>query len=403
MQFTKETITALTLPPDKADYLAWDDDLPGFGIRLRAGGKRVWVCQYRALGRQRRETLGDVRKVDLKAARAAAQRRFAEVTLGGDPQAEKALAKERAALRVGPIVDKYLERQKGRVRPNTYVADYRYLKTYWRNLHGLSMDAVSRRSVASRLSEILTEHGVTAAARARGSLNAFFAWAMCEGLAEQNPVIGTAKGADHERTRDRVLSAAELKAIWLSCLEDDFGRIVRMLMLTAARRDEIGGLRWSEVNLDVGTLEIPGTRTKNHHPLRLTLPAAAVDILRSAPRREGRDLIFGGGPGPYGAWSYATLMLRARIVEAQGASIAPWRLHDLRRTAVTGMAELGVQPHIVETVINHRGGHKSGVAGVYNRATYDTEVKRALAVWADHLLSIVEGAERKVLPLRQTA
>jgi integrase len=177
---------------------------------------------------------------------------------------------------------------------------------------------------------------------------------------------------------------------------------VRLLTLTAARRDEIGGLRWSEIDLDAGLLNIPGDRTKNHHPLLLTLPPAAVSILKSVPRREGRDLIFGGGDGPFSAWSYSTLTLGSRIA-ANCGPIAAWRLHDIRRTVATGMAELGVQPHIIEAVINHRSGHKAGVAGIYNRATYDLEVKRALALWADHLRSVVDGAERKIVALKTAA
>jgi integrase len=397
MEFTKDTIAALSLPAGKSDLIQFDDDMPGFGIRLRAGGKRVWIVQYRAHERQRRETLGDVRKIDLKAARTAAKKRFAEVALGGDPQKDKAEAKARAAVTVGPLVDRYLAVKKPVVRANTHVANHRYLTNYWKSLHRLQVDAVDRRLVAARLGEIVTEHGTTAAARARQSLSGFFSWLIGEGIAHENPVIGTNNPLAESRSRDRVLTETELRAIWLACRDYDFGRIVRLLMLTAARRDEIGGLRWSEIDLDRGLLNIPGTRTKNHHPLQLTLPAAAVSILRSAPRTEGRDLIFGGGDGPFGAWSYSTLSLGTRIAEMRaGAAMAAWRIHDIRRTVATGMAELGVQPHIVEAVINHRSGHKAGVAGIYNRATYEPEIKRALALWADRLAAIVEDRKTNV-------
>ncbi len=404
MEFTKTTVAALELPAGKSDLIHFDDALPGFGIRLRAGGKRVWIVQYRAHGRQRRETLGDARRIELKAARAAAHKRFAEVLLGGDPQQDKTEARARAALTFGPLADRYLELKKPIVRANTYVADHRYLTGYSKPLRGLPIDAIDRRLIAARLSEIVSEHGVTAAARARQALSAFFSWAIREGVASQNPVIGTTNPGAQLRSRDRVLTGAELRAIWLACEEDDFGRIVRLLMLTAARRDEIGGLRRSEIDLDRGTLNIPGTRTKNHHPLQLTLPPAALSILlRSTAAREERDAVFGGGDQGFNAWSYATLGLRARIAEKQGNQIAPWRLHDIRRTVATGMAELGIQPHIIEAVVNHRGGHKAGVAGIYNRATYEPEKKRALAIWADHLQSIVEGTERKILSLNPAA
>src|SRR6478609_3821343 len=108
MEFSKATIAALSIPAGKTDLIQFDDELPGFGIRLRTGGKRVWIIQYRIDGRQRRVTIGDARKVDLKAARAEAQKRFAQIILGGDPQAEKAAAKAKAAVTMGPLADQYL-------------------------------------------------------------------------------------------------------------------------------------------------------------------------------------------------------------------------------------------------------------------------------------------------------
>jgi integrase len=403
MQLSQESIAALDLPAGKSDYIVFDDEMPGFGIRLRAGGKRVWIVQYRASGRQRRETLGDARRVTLKAARAAAQKRFATVALGGDPQEAKAEAKARAAILIGPLADRYLAEKKPVVRTNTYVADHRYLTSYWKALRPMSVDRVNRRIVAARLGEIGQEHGVTAAARARQSLSASFAWLMREGIAEGNPVNGTSDPRSRIKSRDRVLSGAELRAIWQACPETDFGRIIKLLMLTGARRDEIGGLVWSEIDVDRGLLTIPGERTKNHHPLQLALPLAALTIINSAPRRGGREFLFGGSGGAFSAWSYSTLQINARIVETIGSPIAAWRIHDIRRTVATGLAELGIQPHIVEAVLNHRSGHKAGVAGIYNRATYAPEIKRALAIWADHLLSIVEDSKRKIVPLNPAA
>ena len=306
MDFTKENIAGLTLTADKSDAIYFADDLPGFGIRLRSGGRRSWIVQYRAGGRQRRETLGDARRLTLKAARAAAEKRFAQIALGGDPQAGKAAARARAAVTVGPLVDRYLKVKQPVVRLNTFVADERYLRVYWSPLHALPMHTVERRLVAARLGHITTEHGVTAAARARQSLSAFFAWAIREGIAEANPVIGSNNPGAQLRARDRVLTDEELRAIWRACREDDFGRIVRLLMLTGARRDEIGGLRWSEIDVDRGILNIPGgERTKNHHPLNLVLPEAALSIVRSVPKRGRPRSAVRRGEGPFSAWSYS--------------------------------------------------------------------------------------------------
>jgi len=400
MEFSKATIAALELSAGKADAIYFDDDLPGFGIRLRSGGKRVWIVQYRVAGRQRRSTLGDCRKIDLATARAEGKRRLAQASLGSDPQADKAAAKARAAVLLGPLVDRYLALKQPKVRKNTYVADKRYLTSYFKPLRGLPVDDATRKQVAARLNDILLEHGATAAARARQSLSAFFSWAIREGLVEANPVMGTNDPGSGLASRDRVLTDDELRAVWSARREDDFGRIIGLLMLTACRRDEIGGIEWNELDLDTAALSIPGTRTKNHHPHRLTLPAQAVAILRSAPQREGRRHVFGLRGGAFSRWSWEKLAMDKRIAEA-GIKVAPWRLHDIRRTVATGMAELGVQPHIIEAILNHRGGHKGGVAGIYNRATYEAEIKRALVVWAEHLMAIVDSRSAQVTPFRR--
>jgi integrase len=400
MEFTKESLAGLSLPEGKSDAIFFDDDLPGFGVRLRKGGKAVWIIQYRIGRRQRRESLGDIRKIELEAARKIAKRKFAEVTLGRDPLADKAEAKLRDKLTLQVIAERYLAFKKPALRESTYNADKRYLTQHWASLHGRPLHLIKRRDVAVRLGEIIEKHGATAAARARGALSAFFAWAIREGIAEENPVTGTNDPAAGIRSRERVLTADEIRIIWNACGDDDFGRIIKLLMMTGARRDEIGGLRWNELDFDAGTLKVPSTRTKNHHPLALVLPSAAVDLLRSAPRREGREFVFGGRGEAFSAWSYSTLAIGARIIKAEGRALEPWRIHDIRRTVATGMAELGIQPHIIEALLNHRSGHRKGVAGIYNRATYDREVTTALLIWAEHLQSIIEGADRKVVSLR---
>jgi integrase len=400
MELTKQSLAGLELPAGKTDAIFFDDTLPGFGVRLRKGGRSVFVVQYRVAGRTRRESLGDIRKIELEAARKAARRRFAEVTLGGDPLADKAEARQRDKLTLKVLAERYLAYKMPKLRPNTYNAEKRYLTTHWSPLHGMPLHSIRRRDVAARLGEIIDQHGAIAASRARGALGTFFGWAMREGLVDENPVIGTNDPASGTRSRDRVLQPDELRAIWNACQDDDFGRIIKVLMWTGARRDEIGGLRWSEIDLDAGTLSIPSTRTKNHHPLVLPLPPAAVEVLRSAPRREGREFVFGGRGGAFSAWSYSTLALAARIVESEGKMLTPWRIHDIRRSVATGMAELGAQPHIIEAVLNHRSGHKGGIAGVYNRATYEREIRAALLIWADHVQSIISGADRKVIAMR---
>jgi len=194
-----------------------------------------------------------------------------------------------------------------------------------------------------------------------------------------------------------VLDDGELAAVWAACADDDFGAIVRLLILLGCRREEIGALAWSEIDLDSGVMIIPGTRTKNHRDLELTLPAVALDILMSRPRREGRKYVFGSRGGSFSAWSYSTLRLNARITEARGKPLTAWTIHDLDRTIRTGLGRLGVVPHIAELAINHT---KGGVEAIYDRHKYRREKAEALEAWAAHVLAAVEGREASVTPLR---
>src|SRR5262249_43943901 len=155
------------------------------------------------------------------------------------------------------------------------------------------------RDIAAQINEIAREYGPTAARNARSTLSAAFSWAMREGYVDTNPVIGTNKPAG-SNSRDRVLDDDELAAVWRACDgAGEHGAIVRLLMLTAARREEIGGLRWSEIDIDRATLRISGERTKNHRELLLPLPPFAMAIIEAIPRREGRDLVFGERVGPF--------------------------------------------------------------------------------------------------------
>lgn len=400
MKLTTATVTALALPPGKADHLEWDDDLPGFGVRLRGKAKR-WIVQYRIGAQQRRESLGDVRKVRLEDARRIARQRFAQVELGVDPGAERAAREQAApALTLATVTQRYLEAKRDVIRPATYKAAEQYFATHWKPLRERGLDAIKRADVAARLQDLTKQHGRTSAARARDYLSALYSWAMREGLCEANPVAQTNDPAAGILPRDRVLADDEIRVVWNACGDDDAGRIIKLLLLTGCRREEIGALRWDEINLDTGRLTIPGTRTKNSRTLELPLPAVAIEILASVPRQEGRDFVFGRSGGSFSGWSAAKLRLDARIVMMTGKPLAPWTLHDLRRTMRTGLGKLGVQPHIAELVINHV---KGGVEAIYDRHKYQREIGAALAMWADHVRSLVEGTERRVVPMQRPA
>ena len=171
-EFTKDAVAALVLPTGKADHIEWDDTLPGFGVRLRGKGKR-WVVQYRVGAQQRRESLGDVRKVNLDDARKIARQRFARVELGVDPVAERQSANA-SAVTLGVVIARYLDAKQDVLRPSSYKAAKRYLEEHWKPLHGRALEAIRRADIAARLQETSRQYGRTSAARARDNLSALY-------------------------------------------------------------------------------------------------------------------------------------------------------------------------------------------------------------------------------------
>jgi integrase len=403
MKFTAKTVAALTLPPGKADHFEWDDDLPRFGHRLRASGDKVarsWVVQYRHHGQSRKMTFDAV--LSLEQARGEAKRILALVALGQDPATEKKrkAAADRHTFKA--LVEQYLEAKEPVVRPRTFLEWRRYLEeSYFKPLHNLPVDGILRKDVAACVLTISRKNGQVAAARARAAISAMFSWAMGQGLAENNPVVGTTRPAVLPE-RSRVLSDPELLAVWKATGEPtEFNRIVRLLITTGQRRSEVGGMTFGECDLDRATWTIPSERAKNGREHTLPLGSLALDVIRSVPEVVGRELLFGRSARGFTSWHEHKRALDARL----GDRVREWTLHDLRRTVATRLGDLGAEPHVIEMLLNHQGGHKRGVAGVYNKSKYERAVKAAVAMWNNHIIGLIEGRDErgKVVSFQQAA
>lgn len=399
MKLTTRSVAAVGLPDGRDDHVAWDDELAGFGLRLRAGSGRVrrtYVVQYRTAGRSRRLLLGSADVLSLDQARVAAKKALAAVALGGDPQGAKAAQRRAGDRSLQATIAVYLDAKRAAVRPRTFREIERYLRgPHFKVLHSRLLEQITRKDVAGCLTRITTRNGSVTAGRARAVLAAFYAWAIGAGLAESNPVVGTNKPED-SKPRERVLSDAELAAVWNACRDSGYGHIVKLLVLLGCRREEVGGMTWSEFDLGAGTWTIPAARAKNHREHTLPLPPAALAIIAEVERVPNRDHLFGGGANHgFQRWSASKRELDAR------AGVTGWTVHDVRRTCATRMADIGIPPHVIEAVLNHQSGHKRGPAGVYNRSAYTTEVKRALLRWSEHLLALVEGRESNVVALHR--
>jgi integrase len=409
VKITQGVVAKIELAHGKDEFIVWDSALKGFGLRLRAGGKRTWILQYRVGKKQRRKTLGSWPVVSAASARADAEKDLADVTHGRDPQAKKFEHRAQASETFEAIGARFLAFKEKERKASSYDQIETHITQHWAAFNGRSIYSIIRREIAAELAKIADERGPIASNRARSTLHTFFNWLMGEGYEiDGNPVSGTNKQGS-ENKRKRVLSDRELVQIWKACADDDYGRVIRLLMLTGQRRDEIGSIAKSEVDLKGRLWKIPGQRTKNSESHEVPLADATLAILKAAiarEDREARDLIFGDGDAGRGfsGWSKAKAALDERIKKA-GKAIAPWTIHDLRRSMATHMAdELGVMPHIVEACLNHISGHKGGVAGHYNFAAYRNDKRKALDLWAAHIEAIVAGeAGSNIKSLRRGA
>jgi integrase len=380
MRLTAQTIREITVPPGKSELTVLDERLPNFGLRVRASGARTWTVSYRATsGLNRRVVLGSAAELTPAQAFRAAQDVLAKIRLGTDVVGEKQAARDKATETFGLHLARYLEAKRAKLAPRSMVELERFLNVYAAPWHRRPIAEIDRRTVAVRLSEIARKHGPGASNRFRAAVSGYLGWAMREGLIESNPVAATNKQTENG-ARSRTLSDLELAAIWKAADDStQYGAILRLLMLLSARRDEVGGLKWSEIEGDLITL--PPERTKSGHQHFIPLSAAALAIIEAQPRREGRDHIFGNGEGGgFSGWSKSKRLLDVAVDD--------WTPHDFRRSFSTWSNEHGAEPHLVEAQLGHV---LQGVAATYNLATHLPARRRLLDRWAEHLGEIVAG------------
>jgi integrase len=395
MKLDAKSVAALKLD-GKTDAIFFDDDLHGFGYRIRLGAngklRRSWVAQYKRTGATRRMSQS-AEKLGAEQARGWAKKVLAKVALGQDPQADSRARRDRDSLTMRSQVTEFLAAREPELAKRTFIETTRYLTDprYFGPLHKLPIDTITRRDIAARIVVIMRERGNPTAACARGTLSSFFTWCMKMGLTESNPTIGSVAPAGNGG-RKRKLSDSELTSIWRACGDDDHGRIIRLLILTACRRAEIGNMCHSE--LGDGTFTIPAARSKNGKAHTLPVLPMMWRIIEAVPHMATRDQLFGVRHRGFTSWA------RGKTALDERSGVTDWTVHDIRRSVATRMGDLGVQPHVIEAVLNHQRG---GVAGIYNKSPYANEVRAALALWEDHIRALVEGGERKIIPYVHTA
>jgi integrase len=408
MELREGIAKLISVPKGHRDVLVWDTKTPGFFLRKFASGRAMWGVRYHVGKKQRRVHLYDaaVRGTLAKARSEAADVR-ARARLGTDVVAQRTVAAAASAKTVtlGKLVEIYLAdrraaKRKGSGeplwRPRYLIEVERQLIRYWKPLAGTAIQVITRQDIVKVIGELAADHGAVTADRARAALSGLYVWAIDRGYCDASPVIHIKPRAEGG-ARERTLSLQELKEVWhaAGAVGGDYGRIVQLLILTGQRRNEIGGLAWTEIeaNGDGTRIELPSERTKNHRPHIVPLSPEASKTL--PPRADGRLMVFGRIDSGFSGWSKAKTELDDAIAKERHhrrmrASMPPWRLHDLRRTFVTMVSEKCLAPpHVVEAIVNHISGTKAGVAGTYNKALYLEERRQVLAAWGRYVREIV--------------
>jgi len=415
-KITKASIDALISQASVANsaVFLWDNELKGFGAKAAASGTCSYVLQYRLGGRgtqAKRITLGRHGKLTTEEARRLAKAELGKISNGIDVAEHRKEKREKlAGLTFAEAVEKFLD---------VYAEPTRYWKEKAARLKSGDVKALANKP----LSTVSRKHIADAIDRAKSrsqaaarllfaDLRPFLKWAHEREYLDSSPMSGL-RTPEPSEARERMLEEHELKAFWQATAEMrwPFQSIYRLLLLTGARREEVAGMKWSEIDLDAGVWTLPGTRTKNSREHRIPLSRQAVAILdrlaigaiKAGLGYEDGDLVFSttGYSSPSG-FSKAKRALDSRMQEILGLKFKEWRVHDLRRTCATGMENLGVDTRVVETALNHVSGVKSGIVGVYQRAEHREAVRAAFAAWDTRVAELVASLpSSNVVPIRR--
>lgn len=396
---TTRAVDALKADPDKRIEVP-DPALSGLYLVIQKSGAKSWALRYRFGGKPAKLTLGRWPIMGVAEARGAATDALEEIHHGRNPAEAKKAAKAEASQntdrdRLSNVIDLFMKRHASRNRRGDDVLAMfrREIMDKWgdRDIH-----SITKRDVIDVLDSIVDRGSPVTANRLRAHLNTLFNWAKGRDVIEANPLDGIKPPAP-EKPRNRVLTDDEIKLFWNACdgLGYPFGPIYRLLLLTGQRLREVAEMSWREIDGDIWTL--PDARSKNADEHAVPLSSEARAVLDSLPRIGGRYVFTTTGNSAVSGFTRAKERVDKLMAEASSDPIPAFTIHDLRRTAATGMAGLRFPPHVVEAVLNHRSGTRRGVAGVYNRFDYADEKRAALDAWARYVIQLVDGGADNVV------
>jgi integrase len=397
MKVTEGLIDKIKVPEGRKDVIIFDQTLSGFFLRVSATGRGAYGVDFYVNGKRRRMSLGPAEKGALTAARKRAVEVLARASLGEDPLAERQVLRERRTNDFKTLTEQFLADLQMRLAPRTYTEWQRHLRKHCAPIHDRLVEAIERRDLIEQIDRIAKKSGAVTADRVKTTLSSFFGWCIERQYRDDNPASGISKRAS-AGARSRVLDDEELSAVWEHAGAENYGRIIKMLILTGQRRTEIGSLRWSEIDAAKRVMVLPPDRVKNRRRHVVPLNSPAMSILSETPRVAKQEFVFGeSGHSGYSGWSQSKARMDSRIsiarVRAGLELLEAWTLHDLRRTVASGMARLGVALPVIERILNHVSESFGGVAGVYQRHTFEDEMREALELWGRHLVSVCGASE----------
>jgi integrase len=387
IKLTKSAIDALPAP--SSDVVYWDAASPGFGVKITPKGRKVFIVLYRAGGagsKLRKYTIGPFGRVTLHQARVAAQKVFAAKLEGRDLAAEKREAKRRVvADRVEDLLATFIIQ---RLSKNRSIAEISRLlrREVGKPWAGRSIHEISKRDVVELVCTIEQRGAPGSANKTLKSIKTFLRWCVGRAVLDRSPAEGVPLPAK-EVARDRILDDRELANVILAArkIGGPYGSIVELLALTGQRREEVAGLHRDEFDLAQRIWTIPRARTKNAKAHIVHLSKQALAVLERADHCGPLVL------SPLGTKTFQNFTHAKRLLD-QLSGVTGWRLHDLRRTCVSGMARLGVAPHVADKILNHQSGTISGVAAVYQRHEFLAERRAALNRWGAHVAGLLKEA-----------
>jgi integrase len=407
-KLTDRFLAALKLEQGRKDRLVFDTACPGLGVRVTAR-TRTFIAQWTdpATRRKVREPLGVWGSITIDQAREAARARLGAVARGIDPKdermrrrAEVERLRAEAALTFDALVTEWAMLHLAQRRERYRAEAVRAIRHAFADLLKRPAVRVTKADAVNALDKLVKAGKAAMAGRTLAYARAAFRWAEKRGKVPANPFQGLPISAGAS-ARERVLSDGELAEVWAAArtLGYPWGPFFRLALLTLQRREEVAGMRWSEIDLEKQIWSIPGARMKNGKPHDLHLPDAACAVLRAIPRIESCDFVFSTtGKTPVSGFSKAKTALDAALVKARAETaakvkgkpepLAEWRTHDLRRSGVSTLARLGFDSIVVDKLLAHQPAKLLSVAAIYQRYDFAGERTQALEAWAAHVIGM---------------